>query len=111
MKSAGPPAVEGTIRVIGSRSHAGEPFRGYVAELEGIHGNVEIVRAGSSLKFCRVAEGRADIYPRLGPTMEWDTAAGHAVANAAGRRVVRFGASEELRYNKRSLVNDWFVCR
>ena len=66
---------------------------------------------GSSLKFCLVAEGVADLYPRFGPTMEWDTGAGHAIANAAGRKVIRLGSEEELRYNKPDLHNPGFIVR
>jgi 3'(2'), 5'-bisphosphate nucleotidase len=78
-----PPAAGKTA--VMSRSHADERTRGF-AESQGV---TEMVSAGSSLKFCRVAEGAADLYPRFAPTMEWDTAAGHAVLNAAGGRVTR----------------------
>jgi 3'(2'), 5'-bisphosphate nucleotidase len=64
---------------------------------------------GSSLKICLVAEGAAGLYPRFGPTMEWDTAAAHAVAREAGRSVIAHGTTHELPYNKRSLLNGWFV--
>ncbi|MDA0768350.1 MAG: 3'(2'),5'-bisphosphate nucleotidase CysQ, partial [Verrucomicrobia bacterium] len=70
---------------------------------------VKFLSAGSSLKLCLVAEGAADVYPRFGPTMEWDTGAAHAVAMAAGRRVLDAGTREELGYNKESLLNPWFV--
>ena len=66
-----------------SRSHADEQTKAF-AEAQGV---TEAVSAGSSLKFCKLAEGAADLYPRFGPTMEWDTAAGHAVLNAAGGAV------------------------
>lgn len=68
-----------------SRSHADEETRQF-AEKQGV---TETISAGSSLKFCRVAEGAADLYPRFGPTMEWDTGAGHAVVNGAGGKVTR----------------------
>jgi 3'(2'), 5'-bisphosphate nucleotidase len=61
------------------------------------------------LKICLVAEGRADIYPRLAPTMEWDTAAGHAVAQYAGTRIYEYESGETLRYNKENLLNPWFI--
>ncbi|MDZ7760681.1 MAG: inositol monophosphatase family protein [Desulfovermiculus sp.] len=70
---------------------------------------MQFVSAGSSLKFCLVADGRADIYPRLGPTMEWDTAAGQAIALAAGRRVRIWETNDPLVYNKEDLHNPWFV--
>ena len=74
------PLGAGPVRVVASRSHRGLLLDGYLAKL----GPHETVSRGSSLKFCLVAEGAADVYPRLGPTSEWDTAAGHAVLLAAG---------------------------
>jgi 3'(2'), 5'-bisphosphate nucleotidase len=58
---------------------------------------------------CLVAEGRADIYPRTGPTMEWDTAAGQAVVDFSGGRVLQYDSDEPLRYNKENMLNPWFV--
>jgi 3'(2'), 5'-bisphosphate nucleotidase len=93
------------VRVAGSRSHRGDSLAPFLARL-GAH---EFVPMGSSLKFCVVAEGGADVYPRLGPTSEWDTAAAHAVLAAAGGSVVTtLGAP--LRYNTRpELLNPSFV--
>ena len=72
-------------------------------------GEYELVSMGSSLKFCLVAEGKADFYPRLGPTSEWDTAAAHAVVNAAGGKVITLDG-QALRYNcKSSLLNPEFL--
>ena len=56
-----------------------------------------------------VAEGKADVYPRFAPTMEWDTAAGHAIARAAGMEVYQAGKEEPLRHNKEDLLNPWFI--
>ena len=70
---------------------------------------VNIVSKGSSLKFCLVAEGNADIYPRFAPTMEWDTAAGQAICNAVGIKVISEDTKEALLYNKENLLNPWFV--
>ena len=70
-----------------------------------------MVSAGSSLKLCLVAEGKADIYPRLAPTMEWDTAAGHAIAQAAGCQVLDAQTDLPLTYNKEDLHNPWFVVK
>jgi 3'(2'), 5'-bisphosphate nucleotidase len=97
----------GLPRVVGSRSHGNARLQGALQRL----GPHELVAMGSSLKLCLVAEGAADIYPRLGPTSEWDTAAGHAVVNAAGGRVVDLHG-QELRYNTReSLLNpEFLVC-
>jgi 3'(2'), 5'-bisphosphate nucleotidase len=64
---------------------------------------------GSSLKLCLVAEGIADVYPRFAPTMEWDTAAAQAVAEAAGRKVLVHNSDLPLRYNKENLLNPWFL--
>ena len=72
---------------------------------------VEFISAGSSLKLCLVAEGRADIYPRLGPTMEWDTAAGQAVVEQYRGSVLDAATGEPLRYNKENLLNPWFIVR
>lgn len=91
-------------RVVASKNHLNEETRSYVASL----GDYELIQAGSSLKFCRIAEGRADIYPRLGPTSEWDTAAAHGVLVAAGGRVENLDG-EPLRYGKEDLLNPHFI--
>lgn len=95
--------------IMGSRSHATPELKAYVETMRHEHGRVEFISAGSSLKICRVAEGRADVYPRLGPTMEWDTAAGQAIAVASGAAVVRHDDGRPLAYNKKNLLNPWFV--
>ncbi|MGM0539572.1 MAG: 3'(2'),5'-bisphosphate nucleotidase CysQ [Thermodesulfobacteriota bacterium] len=95
--------------IVGSRSHPTPELQIYVQEKERELGEVQFVSAGSSLKFCLVAEGQADIYPRLGPTMEWDTAAGQAIAQAAGRRVRIWDSDAPLVYNKEDLHNPWFL--
>lgn len=97
--------------VVGSRSHATPELQAYVEQLKQRRRSVDFISAGSSLKFCLVAEGRADQYPRLGPTMEWDTAAGQAIAECAGAEVVEFETHQPLRYNKPSLKNPYFVVR
>lgn len=95
--------------VVGSRSHATADLENYIDQLRATKGELDFVSAGSSLKFCLVAEGKADIYPRLGPTMEWDTAAGQVVAQCAGARIVHHETGRELSYNKESLLNPWFI--
>lgn len=86
-----PPApCAAPLRVVASRSHMNPETETFIAELEVKYGAVELVSSGSSLKLCRVAEGSADIYPRIAPTMEWDTAAAQAVVEAAGGRVVAY---------------------
>ena len=93
-------------KVVGSRSHAGDSLNEFLNEL----GKHEIVLMGSSIKLCLVAEGRAHLYPRLGPTSEWDTAAAHAVVNAAGGEVVNSETKIPLKYNtKDSLRNPYFI--
>jgi 3'(2'), 5'-bisphosphate nucleotidase len=95
--------------IIGSRSHASPELEEFVEEKRQEHGEVEFISAGSSLKLCLVAEGKADIYPRTGPTMEWDTAAGQAIAENAGCKVLKYDTIEPLMYNKENLLNPWFV--
>jgi 3'(2'), 5'-bisphosphate nucleotidase len=95
--------------IIGSRSHASPELEAFVEEKRQEHGEVEFISAGSSLKLCLVAEGKADIYPRTGPTMEWDTAAGQAIAENAGCKVLQYDTIEPLIYNKENLLNPWFV--
>jgi 3'(2'), 5'-bisphosphate nucleotidase len=97
--------------IIGSRSHGSEAVEAFVEKRREEHGKVEFISAGSSLKFCRVAEGAADVYPRFGPTMEWDTAAGQAVAEAAGAAVVDAETGRPLIYNKPDLHNPHFIVR
>ncbi|RDH88929.1 MAG: 3'(2'),5'-bisphosphate nucleotidase [endosymbiont of Seepiophila jonesi] len=93
------------VRVVGSRSHAGESLKHFLNEL----GPHELISMGSSLKLCLVASGEADIYPRLGPTSEWDTAASQAVVEAAGGRVTDT-AGKMLRYGKKeSMLNPYFL--
>jgi 3'(2'), 5'-bisphosphate nucleotidase len=95
----------GPVRVVGSRSHRGSSLDGFVARL----GEHELVSMGSSLKLCLVAEGAADIYPRLGPTSEWDTAAAQCVVEQAGGFVTTTDR-QPLRYNtKDSLLNPFFL--
>jgi 3'(2'), 5'-bisphosphate nucleotidase len=98
----------GRARVVASRSHAGDSLRAYLDRLAAAEGEFDTVAMGSSLKLCLVAEGRADVYPRLGPTSEWDTAAAQCVVEVAGGRVTDVHG-ERLRYNKTSLLNPWFI--
>lgn len=97
--------------VVASRSHLNEETQAYVDELKKKYGDTEFVSKGSSLKICMVAEGKADVYPRFGPTMEWDTAAGHAVALAAGYPVTQKDEKTPLLYNKEELQNPYFIVK
>jgi len=98
-------------KVVGSRSHMNEQTEQFIEELKNEGKDVEIVPKGSSLKFCIVAEGEADIYPRVAPTMEWDTAAGHAICTAMGLKVTNWKTGEDLVYNKENLLNPFFLVR
>lgn len=98
-----------SLTVIGSRSHTSEEFSEFVKRLEAKYGNVEFISSGSSLKLCIVAEGKADVYPRFGPTMEWDTAAGQAIVEQADGSVMDIQTREPLRYNKDNLLNPFFI--
>jgi 3'(2'), 5'-bisphosphate nucleotidase len=89
-----------------SKSHASEQEE----EVLSNYNVIDSISVGSSLKFCMVAEGKADIYYRHGPTMEWDTAAGQAVVNAAGGKVLKDIGPEEFTYNKEDLLNSSFLC-
>ena len=99
------------VRVVASRSHMNEETRTFIDQLQAENSEVAIVSKGSALKFCLVAEGNADIYPRFAPTMEWDTAAAHAICNAVGIKVLSLETGKELVYNKENLLNPWFVCK
>lgn len=99
--------VEGEAwKVVGSRNHLSQATRDYLAPL----GEIELVSMGSSLKFCIIAEGGAELYPRLAPTCEWDTAAAQAVLEGAGGSVTQLDGSP-LRYTKPDILNPWFVAR
>lgn len=93
------------LRIVASKSHRDEVTDRYLAKYR----QGDIRSAGSSLKFCLVATGEADLYPRLGRTMEWDTAAGQAVLAGAGGQVVRFDDHTPLRYGKSGFENPFFI--
>jgi 3'(2'), 5'-bisphosphate nucleotidase len=98
----------GPATVVVSRSHRGEAVDAFLAALAAREGEYRTTDMGSSLKLCLVAEGAADIYPRLGPTSEWDVAAGHCVVEAAGGRVIDL-RGRPLIYNKENILNPWFL--
>ena len=94
------------VRVIGSRSHSNNTFTNWVNEK---FPKAEIIQAGSSLKFCLIAAGDADIYPRFGPTSEWDIAAGHIILNEAGGKILTL-ENKEINYNeKENVLNPEFI--
>lgn len=100
-----------TIRVVASRSHLSPQTDAYIDRLKDTYKDISFHSAGSSLKFCLVAEGKADIYPRLSTTMEWDTAAGDIIIEEAGGEVVDIETGQPLIYNKKILKNPYFVAR
>lgn len=95
--------------IVASRSHMSPETELFIEEARKEHGEVETISCGSSLKLCAVAEGLADVYPRYAPTMEWDTAAGHAIVACTGHWVYQAGTDIPLKYNKEDLHNPWFL--
>ncbi len=102
--TVGVPDNAGLI-VVASKSHRDQATDDYIGKYQ----VKDSASAGSSLKFCLVATGEADLYPRVGRTMEWDTAAGHAVLNGAGGQVVRFDTHQTLTYGKADYANPFFI--
>ena len=105
-----PSTLGEVIKVVGSRSHMNEDTLHYVQELkERSSKEIEVVSRGSSLKFCLVAEGQAHVYPRFAPTMEWDTAAGQAICEAVGLKVICRETGRSISYNRPSMLNMHFL--
>jgi 3'(2'), 5'-bisphosphate nucleotidase len=98
------------IRVVASRSHLSPETKEFIGQLERKNKKIELLSAGSALKLCFIAEGRADVYPRLGPTMEWDIAAGHILITESGGALLKLDGTV-LEYNKPDLLNPWFVAK
>ena len=105
------PTENRPFTVVASRSHMSPETADYIDELKAVHGEVETLSKGSSLKLCMVAAGEADCYPRFAPTMEWDTAAGQGVCLAAGCHVLNWETKAPLTYNREELLNPWFLVR
>lgn len=95
--------------IVASRSHMSAETEAFIEECKKKHGHIELISKGSSIKLCLVAEGKANVYPRIAPTMEWDTAAAHAVAKYSGCEVLDFNTRKELKYNKENLLNPHFI--
>lgn len=106
-----PLAFDRPFTIVGSRSHMSQETEDYIHKLESLHGKAEVLSVGSSLKICMVAEGAADEYPRFAPTMEWDTAAGQAIAEGAGFRMLQVNSEKAVEYNKEDLLNPWFIVK
>lgn len=94
------------LRIVASRSHMNEETENFIQKLD----SPQLRSAGSSLKFMLLASGAADVYPRFAPTMEWDTAAPHAILNEIGLKVYLHYHEQELQYNKPDLLNPHFIC-
>ncbi|MGL5771207.1 MAG: 3'(2'),5'-bisphosphate nucleotidase CysQ [Bacteroidales bacterium] len=99
------------VVVVASRSHLSPETEEYIAKIKADGKEIDMISSGSSIKICLVAEGSADVYPRFAPTMEWDTAAGHAIARAAGREIYQIDETTPLVYNKENLLNPWFIVK
>ena len=101
-----------TCKIVASRSHMSDETQAFIDAID-IDKEKELISIGSSLKICLVAEGEADIYPRLGPTMEWDTGAAHAIIKESGGSIKSYINSQYLEfiYNKKKLLNCYFVAK
>lgn len=98
-----------TYKIVISRSHMSNDTQAFIDTIDE-NKAIELISIGSSLKICLVAEGEADIYPRLGSTMEWDTGAAHAIINEMGKSIVQYNQNQQaLIYNKKNLLNPWFI--
>jgi len=97
--------------VVASRSHMSTETHQHIEALKLQHKEVDIVTTGSSIKMCWVAEGVADEYPRFGPTMEWDTAAGQAILQEANASLIDFETKQPMKYNRKNLLNNWFIAK
>jgi len=95
--------------IVASRSHSTKETEEFVSKKQEELGDVNLISSGSSIKLCLVAERKAHVYPRLAPTMEWDTAAAHAIAHYSACRVYDYTTGRELKYNKENMLNPWFV--
>ena len=95
--------------IVASRSHMSKETEQFISEKKKEHGDVNLISSGSSLKLCMVAEGKANCYPRYAPTMEWDTAAGHAICLYAGFNVKDLITKKSMQYNRENLLNNWFI--
>ncbi len=104
-----PKKLERPYTIVASRSHMSPETESFIQEKKSEEGEVEMISVGSSLKLCMVAEGNADVYPRFAPTMEWDTAAGQAIVESMGGEVINWKTKESMNYNKKNLLNDWFL--
>jgi len=106
-----PREINRAFTIVGSRSHMSPETLEFMEAHKEEHPDLEVMSVGSSLKLCMVAEGLADAYPRFAPTMEWDTAAGQAIVEAAGGEVIDWESKSKMRYNREVLRNNWFLAK
>ena len=102
---------DNTFTIVASRSHMSAETREYIQQMRDLHGEVQLISKGSSLKLCMVAEGTANCYPRFAPTIEWDTAAGQAICEQAGFEVIDWDTKKNMLYNRKELLNNWFLVK
>ncbi len=95
--------------VVASRSHMSPETEIFINELKSKHDEINFASSGSSIKLCLVAEGKANVYPRFAPTMEWDTAAGQAIVEFAGKTLIDYSTKKSMLYNRENLLNNWFL--
>lgn len=95
--------------IVTSRSHKNQETEAFIENIRKEHGAIQVISKGSSLKICMIAEGTANMYPKLGPTMEWDTAAGHAILKAVDKNIFLPDLKTELTYNKEDIHNPHFI--
>lgn len=100
---------DSTYTIVASRSHMSKDTENFIHSAKKKHLKINLISKGSSLKLCMVAEGSADCYPRFAPTMEWDTAAGQAICEYAGFKVVDLKSKKKMLYNRKELLNNWFL--
>ena len=104
-----PQSIVRKYTIVGSRSHMSAETEEFIESKRQEQGEIEMISVGSSLKLCMVAEGKAEDYPRFAPTMEWDTAAGQAIVEAMGGKVIDYKTKVEMKYNRENLLNNWFL--
>lgn len=103
--------IDKKFTVVASLSHMSPETQEFVQQMKDKYGEINLISKGSSLKFCMVAEGQADCYPRFSPTMEWDTAAGQAICEHAGFQVIDWVTKQDMLYNREELLNSWFLVK
>jgi len=103
--------TKNSINIVASKSHLSDETKKFIDNLTSNIKHSTLISKGSSLKLCMVATGEADMYPRLAPTMEWDTAAADAIVRCVGKMTYQYDSGKPLKYNKKDLLNPWFIVR